>query len=204
MNPKAPLSPREITALLSQPTGQGYPPELLARRRAAYLQQAASLPIAPGVLSGKAFKNLHKDLPKNLHAGLTSTPGIVMQWVIGVIVAGLVVTAGIIYRHEIVEFFTPDAGDVVATEELSPLLPAATPTASSRSFKSSTPTEPSPTPSSPTPTPTRTRRLYLTRTPTSTPSRTPVPVQPQPTATNSGKHLGQTPTPPSQRKTPKP
>lgn len=191
MNPKHPLSSQEIISLLAKmkTDSKPYPPELLSARRSVFIQKAAGMKIDLKGLRGK-------NIPK-IHSGpLSATMEIVLQSVLGAMVAVMVVSAAIIYREEIIDFFTPEGPDVVSSE-VAPQQPSATPISTSTSVATST-ISPSP-------------QIQPTLTPTAydlilESDDTPVAIEPTSTSDkdNSGKHLGQTPTPPAKRETPQP
>jgi len=169
---------RNIHSLLGQLKSSGeYPPELLKARRSQYLKRAADLGMG-AALSAKALAILK--------ASLASTLELALQVALSVMVAGLAVTASVVYKDEILEFFSPNHGGITASE-VAPLV--VTPTPMPEETETLIPVETS----------TATDTFGFTPTPTATPTQAinnpENPAPSAPTPTNPGLHLGQTKTP---------
>jgi len=191
MNPKQSLSSHEIINLLAKlkTDTKPYPPELLSARRSGFIQKAAGMNIDLKGLRGK-------NLPKIHSTPLSTTMEIVLQSVLGAMFAVMVISGAIMYREEIIDFFTPDEQGVVSSE-VTPQQLVFTPTSTSESIATTT-ISPSPH-IQPTLTPTPYDLILES-------DNTPISIEPTSTRDkdNSGKHLGQTPTPPAKRETPQP
>ena len=197
MTTNQPLTPEEIASLVSRlgETGKGYPLKLHAARRSAFLQQAAGLQISPQVLSGKVFKNPHANIPKHIQTTATSTLQVATQWLLGIMASVLFVAAAIIAADAVMEPVTSDNDGAVPFEIAS--MPD-----SSKPFQISPFLTPTPYYFTPTYLPAGSlTRLPRKATPSATPSADYLKVSDN---EDSGKHLGQTPTPPAFRFTPKP
>jgi len=164
---------RNIHSLLGQLKSSGeYPPELLKARRSEYLKQAADLGVG-AALGAKALAILK--------ASLASTLEFALQVALSVMVAGLAVTAAVVYQDEIIDFFSPNHDGIVASE-VSPLVTTSTP--GPEETETLVPVETS----------TALDTSGFTPTPTATPTQAIIDTG-KPTSTNPGLHLGQTKTP---------